>query len=789
MSERGENTEKIFPGADENTPSRAQYFSWINNTNEGATEAQTMINLDFFRWLHDEYGMVLDIYAWDAGNIDGKGFCGSMDSERFRRQYPNGFDPVYEKARSFGCRLGIWGGPDGFGETPEEEQSRIDMMVELCRDYDFMLFKIDSVCGQLRTEKQDAFVRMMKECRKYSPDLILLNHRLRLGIGLPYATTFLWGGAETYIDVHMPNNGTAAHHRAGALSRGLVPDLKRLTEDHGVCISSCVDYWEDDLILQAFNRCLILAPEIYGSPWLLRDDEFPKLARIYNLHRRYRDILVKGIVLPEEDYGPFAVSRGDDKTRFITLRNLDWNPVKYKIKLDKSIGLAEDGYIKLRQLHPTERIIGRFSPGSEVKVEVLPFRSCLLMATTAVTSEIGVYGCDYEVVRDTPGKPVIIKLLGLPGSEASITLSNGGREFIQADLDGKDVDGILKGGSLLVKFAGVPLNKPWHRKLGDLKPCDVPADAEALYEATCFAADNNALEVRSLMRSGPTNIPEVQKARDAFFEQQLFIDRGIWDKNLSDGDPNTAFYVCQRWGGRDLRINGGSLRVDLGEVTDIDRLIVRVGSESALQPLKTEEMLRGKISADLMEWTPISFLAGKDMILGFPANKPIRYIAVNGCPNLITEIEGYKDRIMLDRSKWRASNLFSPYGRSPAVAAWSLSLTLDEATEASYFAIAINGRHGVEGAYAALRADGKPIGAPDRSVSYPSNAWEVPARNSDSNYTYYVPVTKEMIGKKIDVVVLGLRGGDTDIEPKAWITAYPIPFEMKELVLFEPSPH
>jgi len=58
---------KIFPGADENTLSRAQYFSWINNTNEGPTAKQTMINLDFFQWLHDEYGMILDIYAFDAG--------------------------------------------------------------------------------------------------------------------------------------------------------------------------------------------------------------------------------------------------------------------------------------------------------------------------------------------------------------------------------------------------------------------------------------------------------------------------------------------------------------------------------------------------------------------------------------------------------------------------------------------------------------------------------------------------------------------------------------------------
>ncbi len=78
---------------------------------------------------------------------------------------------------------------------------------------------------------------MMTECRKYNPDLILLNHRLNLGKeGIKRATTWLLGGAETYIDVHMTNDSTAPHHRAGALSRELVPELQRLTEDHGVCL-------------------------------------------------------------------------------------------------------------------------------------------------------------------------------------------------------------------------------------------------------------------------------------------------------------------------------------------------------------------------------------------------------------------------------------------------------------------------------------------------------------------------------------------------------------------------
>ena len=108
--------EKKFPiaGADEETVSKTQYFSWINNTNEGSTEKQTLINLDFFRWLKDEYGLQLDIYAWDAGNIDGSKEYGSTRSARFKEYYPNGWQPIYEAAKSIGCRLGVWGGPDGF---------------------------------------------------------------------------------------------------------------------------------------------------------------------------------------------------------------------------------------------------------------------------------------------------------------------------------------------------------------------------------------------------------------------------------------------------------------------------------------------------------------------------------------------------------------------------------------------------------------------------------------------------------------------------------------------------
>ena len=119
----------------------------------------------------------------------------------------------------------------------------------------------------------------------------------------------------------------------------------------------------------------------------------------------------------------------------------------------------------------------------------------------------------------------------------------------------------------------------------------------------------------------------------------------------------------------------------------------------------------------------------------------------------------------------------------PATQAWVCSFTLQEIPEGSYLAIPIHGKHGIEGAYAALRVDGKPVGAPDRAVSFPSNTWEYPVRQRDQNYTYYVPLHQNMVGKTLDAVVLGLNKEITDLKPEVWITTYPIPYKKRELML------
>jgi hypothetical protein len=488
------------------------------------------------------------------------------------------------------------------------------------------------------------------------------------------------------------------------------------------------------------------------------------------------------MVLPEEHYGEKSVSRGDDGTRLLTLRNLTWEPIMCRIKLDEEIGLSAGTDVELRQYHPTERIIGTYKKGDVANVEVLPFRSCLLRATSK-TADFGIIGCDYQVVRDVPGKPVVIKLLAPPGEKRNIKLVTGNRKFRSAWIAGLRSDDLLKGESTEISFSGILLKDKVHRKLGDLNPCDPPEDAEALYEATCFAADNNALEARSLLRSGPSNIPQVQKAREAFLNQQLFVDRGLWDKNLFDGDHGTAFYVARRVGVQPIM--RGSLRIDFGEKISLDKLVVRVGSEYALQPFKFDETIRASVSADLRAWNGVKMVADKEIVMALNPDDPVRYVRFNGTPDRIVEIEGTLEDEQLDRSKWRASTLFARYSRIRPEKAWSCSFTLDEIPKGSYLCIALNGEHGVEGAYAAIRVNGRPVGAPKRSVSYPANTWEYPVRKRSSNYTYYIPLTPDMKGATIDAVVLGMRNGVDTFKPEVWITAYPIPYTEKHLILNE----
>ncbi|MBE6726073.1 MAG: hypothetical protein E7576_12940 [Ruminococcaceae bacterium] len=757
-------------GADQRTPSIPQYFSWINNTWEGSTEKQTLINLNFFAWMKRTYGMELKIYLWDAGNFDGpSGGYGDPDSAKFRAQYPNGIGPVVERAAQLGIRMGLWCGPDGFGNTPEEEEKRFNFLLDLCKNYHFALFKIDGACGGLRPEKAAVYAKLLKECRKYCPDLVVLNHRLELHEAEKYVTTFLWQGVETYVDIHSANRETCMHHRGFIFKRGLPDGLERLAEDHGVCISSSVAYFEDDLIYQAFGRSMIMAPEIYANPWLMRDDEFPKLARVYNLHRAAAPILVDGMVLPES-CGDNAVSRGTPDHRFIATGHHGWTSLPVHLRLGDEIGLGpQTGKIALIQRHPTEKLIGFYDYNDTADVVLMPFRAHLFEVAPVSEAYPILENCEYEMIReDEAGRPVEVKMLCCEGGTIDL-LDHGIRSFFGC-------------------FDRCDRREFAPKYLGHLEPCDFAllADrSEELYEAAQFAADNDALERREMKRAGETAIPEVRAARDAFFSQAAYRLRGCDSAAAFDGEYETFFDGWSRYYFGGQRIDGGCLRVDFGETYDADEIRILCFSADNPTAQVPAQLLpeTGTVSADLKHWLrtdPVSVtvqnehradpilidgvyrvdtIDGRMLDVSYKfEGTSVRYFRLP-CPmDRIHGIRLLKNGHEISLTNPRANNLQAPFEARRPVGFLETEVTLPEVKDGDVLAVAVNGVHGTEGAYCTAEIDGVPVGFPDRAPAYLANMWEYVVRQTDRNYTYYLPLKQSQSGKTVTVRLLSCDG-------------------------------
>lgn len=749
-------------GADNLTPSIPQYFSWVNNTNEGATEKQTLINLEFFRYLKDTYGMEIKIYAWDAGNFDGasEGY-GNLNSEKFRSQYPEEYNNVVKKAEEIGIRLGLWGSPDGFGDTQESEKERFDFFVHLCKDHNFALFKLDGVCGHLREEKAPLFAKMLRECRKYSPDLIVLNHRLNLFEAEKHATTYLWNGDETYVDVSQGNKNTCMHHRGFMFERGHTKNLERLSEDHGVCISSCIDYFEDELIYQAFNRSLILAPETYGNPWLMRDSELPRLARIYNLHKRNAPLLVNGMLLPSS-YGENACSRGNNEKRFISTGNNSWETKTVTIEIGKATGIDTNKKIQVSLHHPYEKYIGVFSVGESVKIPLMPFRASLIELSAVDIAEPVLKGGEYEIIKEeTDGTPKEIRLTYCEGEDLTL-IKNGEESFF------------MKGEKTDIKEKS-PL------KLGELtnKIYNTP-DGEFLYESAMFAISNDCLEMQSLLRSGETGIPQVQAARDAFFNQKTYRLRGLEAKNMFDKRDDTFFdSQSKTYCDMNLRINDGCLRVDFKEEIFCDSLEIEFFSadfptreveipsiteiaeysENLSQWKYSDRVsLSGKeaFTQEIIEFTKHTTypLQGKKITASYSINDKVRYIRIAKPTDRIFAVRLIRDGKEITPECPKANIMQSHYRYKKTQLVCENEFTLPEYSRLPILTLAIEGEHGAENAYAVAEINGKFYGFTDRAPSYKVIPWEHRVISSDKNNTFFLPLPEGLEGEKIKVYAI-----------------------------------
>ena len=319
--------------------------------------------------------------------------------------------------------------------------------------------------------------------------------------------------------------------------------------------------------------------------------------------------------------------------------------------------------------------------------------------------------------------------------------------------------------------------------LGKMRDCPVPDNAEQLYEATIFKANNNSLESQSVSCSGKTEIPQVKAARDAFFEQETYIYRGCEFESMFDGNPDTYFDANTRC--YETRIDGGCLRIDFGEIYDISRVEVEYFKITSPVREVPEQLLPelGEVSADLKTWYKtalsentsigkckapivkfsvhtIEFVGGtrERAVYSLDGGKKIqaRYFRMPEPMDRIYSIKIFDEcgeEIKIDSCKVHANNMMAPYAVKQAEYAQKLEIKIPETItveDGDYIAVAVNGNHGSESAYCAAvdKNSGNPVGFTDRAVSYPVNNWEHIVCRSSKNYTYYLSLSREYSGKE-----------------------------------------
>ncbi|MBQ0128134.1 MAG: hypothetical protein KBS80_09170 [Bacteroidales bacterium] len=70
-------------------------------------------------------------------------------------------------------------------------------------------------------------------------------------------------------------------------------------------------------------------------------------------------------------------------------------------------------------------------------------------------------------------------------------------------------------------------------------------------------------------------------------------------------------------------------------------------------------------------------------------------------------------------------------------------------------------------------------------MKHAANSWEDPVNRRDGNYTYYLSLTADMKGKKIEAWLLGsenLCSGES-VDARIYMGAYPLPFASEEITV------
>ncbi len=781
------------------------YFDWLCHDNSGPRESEVLANFAALRRLKELYGLRFDIYNSDAGLVESQGTYYPQFKTNFISRFPAGLKPLAEGSKALGMRLGLWLGPDGFGEKPEEMAARREQLLSWVRDFNVGLFKMDTVVSELDhpdkyilEKKYQSLADALAEARRIDPGFVAINHRIN---DSPYMLTItdclLWRGEETYIDVHISNETASLYNRDCSIGRELSSEFFgtpfRQFEDHGICFNTCLEKWEDDLVAQAFGRASVLSPEMYGTFFFLGDEDYPRLARLIQLHKQLESLLKTAYPLPGGD-----IAHAAGASSLVLVRNMTWEPALKSIPLDASIGLAAapGTALTVRQRHPWELLIKRAGEGAVVggtlQVELDPFSLRLIQIDAAPPAEPIVAGVPHEIIPGPDAGSFDVKLLGAAGRTVDVAFLNFGDGTVRTG-SGQSVPAGDKPWS--ITFPGTPTAGPSFARLADLR--DDPAaaaDGIRLAELAKFGIDDDALEIREMVRlkREPSKWAEIEACR-AYMWDKVVAAEGTF-LSAFDGDPGTrwsdGFPRRSPFTGSPAayRSDTSLWRIDLGRPTDLAKLelhVVRRTDAAVLEAVET--------SSDLRTWTRTegSSLAAAEsipaagslrqrgktiaifdvdagdkrpVVIAIPlARGPWRYVRIRGRNFGVSEILGF-DRAgrPLDRSGWRATNFL---GETPAPRRVLTAVHVPAGDlPGREYAVAVTAGPAkfdpVDGVYIVALVDGRPVIPRHRAPSYPYHNYEW---NSGApklaGLTFRLPIERAWKGKTVEFRIMMFGDG------------------------------
>lgn len=467
------------------------YFDWLTHATEGPTQSETHQMLDLLAMLKREHGVHFDIYALDDGAVETRWeLMFDRHQLRHRLLYPQGVESTARRAKELGIEMGIWLGPDVIYRGDKNDTQRREDILAMVRDWNVGLFKLDvCVSWPLKDDPyyNDWYMTKLEElyaaARAINPNLVVINHRIRFS---PYMLTILdstlWESAESYAEVVLGNSDKPRlYTRFGAYQRGepsYFGAYSPLLEDHGMCFNGDWRGWRNEFVLGAFGRALALSPEIYGTLFLLPDNEYAELGRLMKLADENRTLL--GHTRYVKETGDFIHSDGNECV--VCMVNDSWQQAERSYSLG-DLGLPDAAVYQVELLYPLNLI----------QVESLGVSANVNLRITLPA--FGIAALKLQPVKALP-------VGGHVSLTALTTLT------------------ILSGTSLV----------PW-REDGRVL---------AQVERVRFAADTDVLEHQTLKRLASSRHPEVNACRAFYAAKQRRECTGI-AAHAWDGDETTVW--------------------------------------------------------------------------------------------------------------------------------------------------------------------------------------------------------------------------------------------------------